>query len=83
MRDITSVDALGAVKAGECILELLAFDKSDVVLVIERVEVANEGNAELAAANVFARNGRLVLDNHPVVLRVQRETIIRTVDVWS
>jgi len=70
MSDITAIEALGTIEASEGILELLAVDESDVVLLVQRVEVADKGDTELTTANILALNEALVIKNDPIVLAV-------------
>ena len=55
MRDITAGKALGAVKACEGVLLLLALEEGNV-MPIHCVKVANESHAELATANIRTGN---------------------------
>ena len=71
MSDITAVEALGTIEASEGILELLAVDESDVVLLVQCVEVTDKGDTELATADVLALNEALVIKNDPIVLAVR------------
>jgi len=70
MCDITGVEALGAIEASEGILVLLAVDESDVVLLVQRVEVADKGDTDLTTANVLAPQEAFILEEDPVVLGV-------------
>jgi len=50
---MAACDVSGIVEALERILVLDALDESDVLLIVVGVEVANEGDRELASANGF------------------------------
>ena len=56
MRDITTFKAFSLVEPSEGVFVLFTFNKSDVMLLIHRIEVANKRHAKFATANIFASN---------------------------
>ena len=78
MRDITAGEALGTIEAREGILLLLTVDESDVVLLVQRVEVTDKGDTELTTANVLAVHEAFVVEDDPVVLVVGVGELIAT-----
>ena len=56
------------VEAEEGKLLLLTALNANVVLLVERVEVSHEGDADLAAADILAADEGLVCEHDPVVL---------------
>ena len=70
MSGVAQLSILCLVVADEGVQVLFVLLNRDVTLRIHSVEVANEGHRNLTLSSVFTSNRRLVLENHPVVLRV-------------
>ena len=70
MSGVAQLGILCLVVADEGVQVLFVLLDCDVTLRIHSVEVANEGHSNLTLSRVFTFNRRLVLENHPVILRV-------------
>ena len=70
MSGVAQLSILCLVVADEGVQVLFVLLDRDVALRIHSVEVANEGHSNLTLSRVFTFNRRLVLENHPVILRV-------------
>ena len=85
LADVSSVTQLGVtslVVANEGVQILLILLNRDVTLLIQSVEVANEGHINLTLSRVLTSNWRLVMENNPVVLLVSDDVDIIIEDVW-
>ena len=81
MSSVAQLGILCLVVADEGVQVLFVLLNYDVTLRIHSVEVANEGHSNLTLSRVFTSNRRLVLQNHPVVLRVSDDIDFITEDV--
>ena len=81
MSGVAQLGILCLVVADEGVQVLLVLLNYDVTLRIHSVEVANEGHSNLTLSTFFTSNRRLVLENHPVVLRVSDDIDFITEDI--
>ena len=81
MSGVAQLGILCLVVADEGVQVLFVLLDYDVTLRIHSVEVANEGHSNLTLSTFFTSNRRLVLENHPVVLRVSDDIDFITEDI--